>query len=204
MRQHQSGFTLLEVLITIAILAGVLLASYEAQRVVINSQKVTTEAFDRMQSLERTMYWLSEDFKNLVNRKVTNDAGAEEKAVESGNDGEYVIKMTRSGWRNPAPESLPPRSSLQRVGYALNNDRLVRHYWPQVDVAQQVKPKKRLLIDQIEKLDIRFMDEAKEWHTQWPPLNVGTVDLLPNPIAVEVSLVSEDLGELKRLFAVRQ
>ena len=54
------------------------------------------------------------------------------------------------------------------------------------------------LLDGVQDVTLRFLDQTLAWHGEWPPLGVEGAQLR----AVEVVLELEDWGELRRLFQV--
>jgi type II secretion system protein J len=62
---------------------------------------------------------------------------------------------------------------------------------------------RRELLTGVQRIDIRYMDKGRQWVEQWPPLgSTDDVGFYERPLAVEVTLVLSDYGELKRLVEV--
>jgi general secretion pathway protein J len=96
-----------------------------------------------------------------------------------------------------------PRSTLQRVQYRLDDKKLMREYWVALDRTMTGEPESAVLLDRVERMQLRFMDGNRTWHEQWPPLGYSAPDAPRlRPIAVEISVELEDWGELKRLVEV--
>ena len=72
-----------------------------------------------------------------------------------------------------------------------------------LDATLSNEPVKRELIDHVKSVKVRFMDNQKQWQEQWPPLNATpqTITRL-RPLAVEITLDLEDLGEVIRVIEV--
>ena len=80
---------------------------------------------------------------------------------------------------------------------------LVREHWNVTDPTLANPPIERRLLDQVERIEIRYLDAGREWVTQWPPLgSPGDTGLRSRPLAVEITLVLGDYGEIKRLIEV--
>ena len=119
---------------------------------------------------------------------------------------ENGITFTRNGWRNPLEQR---RSHLQRVGYRLNEENtLLRLHWQVLDRAQDSAPIEIPLIEDVESLEWRYLDENEEWVDRWPPANLsGQVSENADtrlPRAVELTLETKALGELRHLFYIAQ
>ncbi|HKZ74340.1 MAG TPA: type II secretion system protein GspJ, partial [Steroidobacteraceae bacterium] len=63
---------------------------------------------------------------------------------------------------------------------------------------------RRELLDGVDAVSFRFMDQARQWRTEWPPVqpNQPEVTLRMRPIAVEVTLELEDWGRITRIIEV--
>jgi len=202
-----SGFTLIEVIIAISIFAIVSIMAYSGLHSVVSSKTHTQGALERLQQLQLTMLTLTGDFQQLASRNGHDALGGKLLNLTT-QDSDYISTFTRSGWRNPAKQT---RSTLQRVAYKIDEDKLIRIYWTHVDRADDDQFVERTLIDNIESLDIRYMDEKGKWQTEWPSADSlaaapapAAPGVAPNdlPIAVEITLKMNDWGEIKRLVRV--
>ena len=199
-KARQSGFTLIEVIIAMSIFAIVSLLAYTGLHSVIITKSYTEGSLERLRELQMTMLSLSGDMQQLIDRNGHDALGGSLLNV-STQDSNYILTFTRSGWRNPA--NLP-RSTLQRVAYKLDEDKLIRLYWTHVDRADDELLVEHKLIENIESLEIRFLDDKNQWHTNWPTAN-NLASATPStalPNAVEVILKLNDWGEIRRLIRV--
>ncbi|RDH82424.1 MAG: type II secretion system protein GspJ [endosymbiont of Galathealinum brachiosum] len=197
--QKKSGFTLIEVIIAMAIFAIVSVLAYTGLHSVITSKSRTEAALDRLQELQMSVLTLTGDLQYLSNRDGHDALGGQLLKVTT-QDSDYILAFTRNGWRNPANQA---RSSLQRVAYQLDEDRLKRIYWPHVDRADDEQVVERTLITNIESLELRFLDEKNQWQTDWPSADSQASDA-PSalPVAVEFTLKMNDWGDIRRLIRV--
>lgn len=194
-----AGFTLIEVIIAMAIFAILATLSYAGLQSVIDSKTNTEASLERLQQLQMSMLSISSDMQQLSNRDGHDALGGILNKL-STQDPDLIVSFTRSGWRNPASQR---RSTLQRVAYHLDEDKLIRIYWPYVDRANDEQRIEQILINNIESFEIRFLDNKNQWHDNWPTANALTSSNpveLPN--AVEVTLNMHDWGEIKRLIRV--
>ena len=111
-----------------------------------------------------------------------------------------LVELSHAGWPNGAGT---PRGTVQRVLYRVEERKLVREHWNVTDATLATPPVKRELLGGVERIEVRYLDAGRQWDTQWPPLG-GTGDraFRLRPLAVEITLVLEDYGELKRLVEV--
>ncbi|HEY9201512.1 MAG TPA: type II secretion system minor pseudopilin GspJ [Gammaproteobacteria bacterium] len=193
------GFTLIEVVIAMAIFAILSALAYSGLQSVIDSKSHTEAGLERLQAVQMSMLTLSNDLQQIAPRAAQDALGGNLHKL-STQSSEYLVEFTRSGWRNPAES---PRSSLQRVAYKLDEDRLIRIYWSHVDRADEERRVERVLIDNIESLQLRFLNEQQEWTEDWPEAAVLTSsNESPVPLAIEATLDTHDWGEITRLLRV--
>jgi general secretion pathway protein J len=197
-RNRQQGFTLLELLIASIIFAIMAIMAYGGLDNVIRNSQASEQALKRLQQVQQTISIINRDLSQLVMRNVRDEYGNKQPAIIAGSNIDNLVDFTRGGYSNPAGLL---RSTLQRVAYQLNDEELVRLQWPQLDVAPGTEAKKTILIDNVENVTIRFLDEKAEWHEQWPPLN-ATEGSTGEPYAIEFVLQLKDWGEIRRLYAM--
>ena len=102
-----------------------------------------------------------------------------------------------------------PRSSLQRVGYRLDDEgKLLRLHWRVLDRAQDSAPIEITLVENIESMEWRYLNATEGWIDRWPPPNLNALgeqtDNVNLPRAVELRLESKALGDIRHLFYIPQ
>src|SRR5262249_21294483 len=145
----------------------------------------------RTRAVQSTIQRMSEDFSMIEPRPVREPLGDElDPALRADKRTETLAELTRSGWSNPAGVT---GSTLQRVAYRLQDNKLERAYWNALDRTMSAEPTSTVLLDQVRAVSFRFMDLNQGWHEQWPPLGTSGPDALYlRPIAVEITLDLED------------
>jgi general secretion pathway protein J len=206
------GFTLLELLVALAVFAMVSLMAYSGLRTVLLSKQVTEQHAGRIQQLQSAVRMLERDLSQLAQRSIRDDYGDRQEALRTADFGPITLEFTRAGWLNPTAMA---RSTLQRVAYGIEEESLQRYSWTVLDRAQESIPDKVLLLDGVREMRLRYLDDAGEWHEQWPPAGLGQAVAisptgqtqtvaLPSPRALEVTLRLEDMGEIRRLIPLLQ
>lgn len=192
------GFTLLELMVAIAIFGLLATMAYSGLASVLDARTLTEQQADRLQQLQRTFLTLERDLGQLVSRGVRDGYGDGQPAFASGEDGASLFAFTRGGWRNPA---RLPRSNLQRVRYVLRDKTLWRERWAMLDRAPETPPLAQPLLGRVLSVRLRYLDNEQAWQEQWPPLEtVGGTGAPVRPRAVEIEVETEDYGSLRRLF----
>ena len=198
-----NGFTLLELLIASIIFAIMAIMAYGGLNNVLDNSKASQQALKRLQQIQRSVAVLNRDISQIIERDIRDEYGNAQSYLSAGNNIDNLIEFTRGGRVNPANLL---RSSLLRVAYRFEDEQLIRLQWPQLDRAQGIEPKQTHLIDNIEKVTLRFLDGNNEWQEQWPPLNaVANNNQAPvsnKPAAIEIVLQLKDWGDIRRLYAM--
>ena len=82
--------------------------------------------------------------------------------------------------------------TLQRVGWRLEGEALVRYHWNVLDRGFDSQPVRVALLDGVGSLRVRLLDGERRWRRDWPPPGVdsmATVERQNILCAVAVSVV---------------
>lgn len=196
-RPSNRGFTLLEMLVAIAIFALLSLTAYQVLQGVLRSGEISKVHSDSLTKLQRAMLIIEQDFTQIVARASRDESGDPDKvqvitAAESlfGSE-DQGIEFNRLGWQNPL--GLLPRSNILRLRYRLQEGQLQRLYFLYPDLVAGQEPEVQVLLDEIEKLSFRFWNNG--WQNRWE----GEKNL---PAGVEISFTSKQYGEIRRAFLI--
>ena len=208
----ESGFTLVEVLIAMAITAFVSVLSYQTLSTALAGIESARTESERLYEINRAFTVLSRDVRQMTNRPVRDEFGQMASAVSGGELARDPLRLTRSGWHN---STGAPRSTLQRVAYRLEEDKLLRLSYPVLDRTTAVEPAETVLIDGVEVFELRFLPsvnalevdrnqviDRRFWQENWVA-DVGFTDkIIDPPAAIEVRVILSDWGELERLYVM--
>lgn len=198
---RQRGFTLLELLIASIIFALMAIMAYGGLANVMDNSKASQEALLRLKKLQQTVSILNRDFSQLVPRSIRDEFGNQQAPLTTSNI-DYLVEFTRGGRFSP---DIMQRSSLVRVAYQFEESSLIRRQWPQLDRGPNIKPKKSILLDNVENVTINFLQGTQSQEI-WPPLNTNTAVAgaanvsTPPPSAIEVILKLKDWGDIRRIY----
>lgn len=201
MKQHEPGFTLIEILVALVIVAVIGALAYGGLHGLINEREQTSASMQRLRLVQQAFVIMTRDFTQLEPRPVRDPLGGTPLAAFMSTPQNLPpLIFTRGGWSNPLADA---RSTQERLAYQLDNDQLLRLSWPELDVPTQSQPGKQVLLTNVTDFDLRFMDNNGQWQTQWPPLNAqATAYLTQLPRAVEISVTLKDLGRITRIVEV--
>lgn len=193
-RSSESGFTLVELLVALAIFALMSVAGVTLLRSGSDTQLAVKA---RLEGLSRTslLYNLLEgDLAQAVARPVRDSAGQPVPAFtrnDAGRAGQQ-FGLVRAGWSN---FDDAPRAGLQRVGYLLDGKTLKRVSWPMLDGAAPGDA--ATLIENVTSLKLRFRDDKGEWRGDWTATDPHAL-----PRAVELRITIGARPEHQMLFLV--
>lgn len=194
-RSH--GFTLIEVLVAMAIFGVLTILAYMALAQTLASAEMLTERMDRLQAIQRTMRYLGNDLSSAAPRPVRDELGTSYMpAVMVSPANNFALAVTHGGWTNPAGL---PRSTQQRSVYRLEDGKLFRIYYNVLDATYSNDALSTEILDGVESLEFRLLLDNGQTTNQWPP--DGTPENY-RPRAVEIILTLEGEGEIRRIIEV--
>ncbi|WP_027590599.1 type II secretion system minor pseudopilin GspJ [Pseudomonas sp. RL] len=190
------GFTLLELLIAIALFALLGVGTYRLLDSVLRVDEATRQQEQRLRELTRGMAAFERDLRQVLARPVRAPYGDSLAALLGEGRERQTLEFTRTGWRNPTDS---PRSRLQRVRWEVRDGYWERRYWPVLDQAQDSQPQVQQVLDGVSGWQVRYLDQDGNWQDSWPG-GVDEQSLGSLPRAVELRLEHRHYGVLRRLF----
>ncbi len=200
-RQQSRGFTLIEVLVAMAVFGVLTILAYMALGQTLAGSEMLNERMDRLQAIQRTMRYLSNDLNSASPRPIRSELGDSflpALMVSAAND--FALAVTHGSWSNPAGL---PRSTQQRSVYLLDDGKLFRVYYFVLDATYSNEAVSTEILDGVERLEFRLIQDNGQSTNQWPPLDLqgGSANQI-RPRAVEIILTLEGEGEIRRLIEV--
>jgi general secretion pathway protein J len=208
----QRGFTLIEVLIAMAITAFIAVVAYTTLDTVLTGVERTRLQGERLHEINRAFTVLSRDLRLLVDRPVIDEFGQLAPALTGGPLARELLSVTRGGWHNTTGA---PRSSLQRVAYRYDGEALYRLSYPVLDRTPAIEPQEVLLLEDVEEVRVTFLPDIGQlevdqegrvdrrlWAENWLP-DLSQPDLvIPPPVAVALEIDLADVGLVERLYVL--
>ncbi|MEQ8234308.1 MAG: type II secretion system minor pseudopilin GspJ [Gammaproteobacteria bacterium] len=202
-RRSFGGFTLLELLVAVAIFTVLGVLAYGGLRNVVNLDAGLRDASQRYERLEFALLVIEQDLRHAAPRSVRDELGEQVPALRAGLEGD-VLSLTRHAPRLPGYDE---RAALARVRYRLDDGSLYRDVWAQLDRTPGTTFSTRRLLDDVAALELRFFADG-DWNSFWPPAGttargpIGAVagaDPLPAGVAVEITFDSG--AQVRRVVA---
>lgn len=185
----QSGITLLELLVVIAVFSIMSAAAYSGLQNSLKAEENFSASMKDLEAVQMSLTLFQRDIMQLSPRAVRDAFGDDEAAIVLFNGRELVF--TRGG--NFSSLKLD-QTELTRVSYSLQDEQFVRSHWRHLDSTQGDRPLSASLLSKVTNLQIRVLDQNNLWHLDWPLSDNAKIR------AVEITIELEDWGEIRRLF----
>lgn len=198
-RARARGFTLLEILVAVAVFAVLAGLAYGGLTSVLDTRNDTAARMRRLARIQLAYLQMQRDLQQTVPRSIRDELGSPVAALRGGAGNEVLVAATRGGRANPA--QLPRRSDLERIAWRLHDHDLERIAWPVLDRAQGDQPAVSKVLTGVDSATMRFLDAAGVWQPTWPPPQFQALPAAaPLPLAVEVRLKLKDWGRIRWVF----
>lgn len=224
-RSSQQGFTLLEMVIAIALSALVAAMAYESFDGASRNAERTREVLNSVNKLDKAWQLIAQDMRTIIPLSpvlASPQLKFEAASLKTkGKDSfQVVMVFARRGWVNPLGRV---RSDLQQVNYRVAEGKLWRDYLPERNMPLENIDFERdsfhqLLLENVIDVQLRFLSDARiksegksvlegsdysrNWEPMWPPVNGAGASAMP--IALEMSIETEGGGRSVRLFEIPQ
>ncbi|PLW70333.1 type II secretion system minor pseudopilin GspJ [Pseudohalioglobus lutimaris] len=210
---RERGFTLVEVLIALAITAFVSVIAFTSFSTVITGVESTQATAERVYRINRAWMIISRDLEQFVARPVRDEFGELEPAMQGGMAARFPLSLSRGGWHNPLGQERP---EVQRVNYRLEDNSLWRDSYPVLDRAGDTEAQSALLLEDVDEIRLLFLDgvdgarsvgtgtelDTRGWTENWVSDTSRPGAGLGPPLAIEVRLQLSDWGEMRRIYAL--
>jgi general secretion pathway protein J len=183
-----AGFTLLEVLIALAIMATLALTGYRALTGMLDAERQIATDRDRWRDLDLFFSRFDYDVGHALARPYAL-GGTTFPGVFLRDDGLALVRGT-------------PGEPPQRIGYRLRDGTIELLYWPGLDSAGASAPVAYPVATEVAGWELRLANREGKWVEQWG--EAGTqADDAPLPRGALLALTLRDGTRIERVFAWR-
>lgn len=203
MIRRVSGFTLIELVVSLAIFAVIFVVSYETLGSILDGKSTLDSQRQQWQQLDMAFTQMQDDFRFATPRPTRDlDGTTLPPLVGMTTDARALarptLELTRGGIYTLVSKS---ETGFRRIAYRLQDNTLYREIWPTLDRKFDAQPTSVLMATGISAIDIRYLDRHEQWNGHWPTTPETRTEL---PLAVDVSLTLADNSRLNRLFLINE
>jgi general secretion pathway protein J len=185
-RSKRAGFTLVELLVALAIFAILSAFAYRGLATMLDSREALQRETRKWRDVTLLIGRIERDLAAVLDRSAIATSGvaqaAMSSALEAGN--REGLAFTRSG--SPLQENA--LAAPQRIAYRFTENRIERLTWSGVDVSPREAPTAVPLLRDVAGFAYRFLDARGEWRPSWGL--PGSTEGLPAAVEVTVTLAS--------------
>ncbi|WP_068072587.1 type II secretion system minor pseudopilin GspJ [Novosphingobium lentum] len=178
--RSEAGFTLVEMLIALAIFAVIAGGALALLRFSVDAELASRHRTDRIAEDRRFLAVWTADLAQATPRTARDETGTAQPALDApgAGTGGLLLRLTRSGWANV---DGAPRPSLEKVEYRWQGGKLLRAGYPFPDGA--AADPATAVLDAATVPALRFRTRDGLWHTSWQPERDTEL-----PVAIEITL----------------
>jgi len=195
MLTKQHGFTLLEMMLAIALFALVSAMAFFLMQGVIRNSEITQQRSISFSEIQRTLMLLEQDVTQAIIRPPipgSNNPVPEFTYRQQSQD--ITLALLRGNWLNPG--GYLPRSTLQRIVWRWHHARLERLSFTDADSMSEQPAQSDVQLEEVSYFQLRFWRNS-HWETRW----AGGYSL---PQAIEVTLDVTGYGRFQRILMIRE
>lgn len=198
------GFTLIEVLVAIAIFGIMASVAYRALTSVLESRERLDGEHRKWRALSIAFSRIEQDLGAIRARPARDTGGVMQpplvgvQVLRNANEGQ--IMFSRAGYTDE--KGVP--GAPTRVGYRARDGMLEYMTWAALDQAPRTEPNVSQLLQGVQELRARYLDATGQWFERWPAgsaINAPLDDakaILPRALEFEVQLQSGE--RIRRVF----
>lgn len=196
------GFSLVELLVAVAVLAVLASVSFRGLNSVLDAETGVAAETRRWNDLAIVTSHLGHDLSLAVARPVRDGSDGDRPALSvreasgaAGVDAGAQLVLTRLG----DAEGQSATGELRRVAWRLREGTLEYLVWPAVDTATGTRPAVNAVLENVAEFQVRALGDDGLWHGVWPASGRG--EGLPR--AVEVQFLLAGGARVSRLFPLK-
>lgn len=190
----QLGFTLIETLIALSLLAIISVMSFQAIEVVINADERSRAKESGAAEIQKAWQIIHRDLMHLRNRPYKDGLGGTEPAYISDSD-QFGVRFSRGG----GPMIATNPSGIRRIFYSLNSSgQFIRQSWGISESPKYSDGVALVLLDEVLEVLFEQLDDIQGYRVNWPPASNQNNVVFPKMIRVTIRLKNNT--ETSRLF----
>ncbi len=203
--RRQSAFTLIEVMVAMAIFAVLAVISYKTLSSIFDTRERLQVASSALRDQALFFARIENDLNALLPRPVRNGDGATEPALKilaaTQTADDATIVFSRTGFAAASGAAATP----QRIGYRLKDNTVELLIWDGLDQAPRALPNVYAALKSVRDFRWRVLEKERindpnaTWRLDWDSGNAATT----LPVALELSITPVVGPALVRIFPLR-
>ncbi|RLA08670.1 MAG: type II secretion system protein GspJ [Gammaproteobacteria bacterium] len=196
MKQNNDGFTLIELMVALAIFSILAAAAYSALNTILFQKNKTALIATTLMSLQNAHRIVSADLFTVVNRKINDEYDTEQPAFVSNKADNIIMEFSRAGVVNPVIQN----SQIQRAVYLYEDENIYRILYSKADRIDNTTKRKRLLLSGVKELKVEFLldSEGKSKSTTFPHYSKK----IDYPAGIKISFEIDGFDKLEWLWNI--
>ncbi len=171
-----AGFTLVEMLIAIAIFGIIAAAGYRVLDTVLTTRQRVTDEYRRWRDIARAIAWIERDFEAAAARPTRGPLDQKLPALlgleATAQPDQPLVSFTRTGGLDASGVAAPPR----RIAYRVRDGVIERLAWPAPDQTARSQPTVAVVLKGVSAMSLRYRDGGGNWRGRWPALAETAAD----------------------------
>lgn len=202
MKINEKGFTLIEVMMALAIFSLMSIAAYKA---IDGLMRVKERVGAENRQWQQVMLFLDRfelDVKQHANRPIRNANDMLEPAWSAQPifTSQYGAQLSLSRFGDAQQSGYLMDS--RRIGYRLNRGAIELIQWPSLDVTHEQKPEVFEVLENVSDFKLKYLTKDSRWILSWPEVaEENNADaLFPRAVSLELTMGSGE--KIQRLIAL--
>jgi general secretion pathway protein J len=186
-KRPRPGFTLVELLIALAMLAAISLLGYRALVSLADSEARLVSEGERWRTLDGFFARIESDMRATLPRDARHGAATEPAwlaRTDAGGNAEVHLSRAASELGSDAG------GVGQRIGYRLREGNVEVLYWPRFDRRAGAEPVAHAIVGGVSRLRVEHLDGSGAWRERWPGPGES---VLPRAVRVELALAGGEV-----------
>ena len=202
LKRSLRGFTLIEVMIALAIFSLISIAAYKGIDGLIRVKERIGEEDRQWRQVMLFLDCFELDVKQHANRPIRNANDLVEPAwwAQPIFRDQYGAQLTFSRFGDAQQSGY--LMDTRRIGYRLNQGAIELVQWPSLDVTSAQKPEVFEVLENVSNLTFKYLTKDGRWVMSWPEAKTANREDTPFPRAVSLEITMRSGENIRRLFAL--
>lgn len=194
----RNGFSLIELLLAIALFAVISLLCYRALSSLLQLEQALNQQDRQWQAVMVLFDTFEQDVRNAVPRSMRISSGQSQPAwlaktsLSQRNDAQLQFCRLLPVGSIASTFISDNASGMRRIGYRFSQGKIERLTWPLLDGIEQagtLRLQRLPLLENVRQMQLRYLSaNPTQWHDAWPVAQLD--EILPRAVELRVTLSS--------------